>query len=529
MRATGYVLLLLASIATGPARACDGGRVFADLNHSGGLDAGEPGIVGVMISDGWRIVISQVDGSYVLPRVDGRRRFVIKPAGYAFPSGVEGLPEFYERGPSPNVAGPTAAATACHDFPLLPDATPRAALELLVFADPQPKTLLDVDYYARDIVTPILTQAGTRPAADLGLTLGDVVHDNPSLYPDINRVTAKLAVPWLHAAGNHDVDAAAGSDEQSLLSFAQAYGPDTFAWEETQATIVVLDDVIFRPGATPGYVGGLREDQFEFLQAYLAQADRSRLLVIAAHIPLFDPEPGIETFRKADRWRLFALLRDYPKVLLLSAHGHVQRHYFHDADDGWAGPEPLHEYNVGAACGAYWSGVRDAQGIPDTTMSDGTPNGYARVRIQRDGRYALRWFAARDPDNAGLALYAPRVLRRGAYPGFGVFANVFMGHAGSVVEYRVDGGDWSPMQRIAGSDPRVLAENIADADADALRGYDRLPEATPSTHLWRGTLPTDLALGEHRVEVRSSDPWRGELQATTRYQLVEPTSLPRPR
>jgi hypothetical protein len=79
------------------------------------------------------------------------------------------------------------------------------------------------------------------------------------------------------------------------------------------------------------------------------------------------------------------------------------------------------------------------------------------------------------------------------------------------------------MRKVSQPDPNLLAENARDDEADALRGYDRSPEAEPSSHLWRGALPTDLAVGEHVVEVREFDRWRGEQRATTRYRL-EPAS-----
>src|SRR3546814_5835570 len=107
-------------------------------------------------------------------------------------------------------------------------------------------------------------------------------------------------------------------------------------------------------------------------------------------------------------------------------------------------------------------------------------------------------------------LHAPKVLRAGAYPAWGVYANVFMGRDDTRVEYRVDGGDWMPMRRVSQPDPRLLVENMRDDLAETLRGYDRSPEAKPSPHLWRGALPTDLAAGEHRVEVRAFDAWQGE-------------------
>jgi hypothetical protein len=89
------------------------------------------------------------------------------------------------------------------------------------------------------------------------------------------------------------------------------------------------------------------------------------------------------------------------------------------------------------------------------------------------------------------------------------------------VEFRVAGGDWQPMQRVSRPDPWLMAENRRDDEASALRGFDRAPEAAPSTHLWRGALPTDLAAGEHRIEVRTQDRWRGELRAEAGYRLEE--------
>ncbi len=197
--------------------------------------------------------------------------------------------------------------------------------------------------------------------------------------------------------------------------------------------------------------------------------------MIGVHIPFF--EEGARGFRPADRERLFALLRGFPHVLLLSGHTHTQRHWYHDAATGWHGTQPLHEYNVGAACGAYWSGVKDAAGIPDSTMADGTPNGHARLRVQKGGEYTLSWHAARAKDDSGIGLHAPKVLRRGAYPAWGVYANVHMGEADTRVEYRVDGGEWKAMKRVEQPDPSLLVENMRDDLADALRGYDRSPEA----------------------------------------------------
>lgn len=526
MRAS-LTVLLLACLAV-PAHAlpppCSSGVVFEDRNGNGVRDAGEPGIPGIKVSDGVQLVTTGADGGYDVPYEDGRTLFVVKPAGYDVSVRPDGMPDFwhnrqYHKGPALKYGGTPQRQPGCRHFGLRPrgEATTAGEFEALLLADSQTASVQDVDYYWRDIVQPLVG----KHSASLGLTLGDIVNDDLALYPEMLRTTMSLQVPWLFIPGNHDLDFDAASDADSLRTFRHHLGPDTFAWEEDAVTFIGLDDIIYRPGESPSYLGGLREDQFAFLQAYLPTVRRDRLLVIGVHIPFF--EEGARGFRPEDRERLFALLSDFPHVLLLSGHTHAQRHWYHDAATGWHGTQPLHEYNVGAACGAYWSGVKDAAGIPDSTMADGTPNGHARLRVRKGGEYTLSWHAARAKDDSGIGLHAPKVLRKGAYPAWGVYANVYMGEADTRVEYRVDGGEWKAMKRVEQPDPSLLVENMRDDLADALRGYDRSPEAEPSHHLWRGALPTDLAEGEHRVEVRAFDRWRGETTAHTSYRLQTAT------
>lgn len=409
-----------------------------------------------------------------------------------------------------------ASGTGCIAYQRVARTSGGEETRVLVFGDPQVKSARDVDYFRRDIIAPLVG----KHDATLGITLGDLVDDVPALLPEVKAATASLGIPWLHAPGNHDVDPGATSDADSLGIFHRTIGPDTYARQTALANIAVLDDVVAMPGHKPAYIGGLREEQFAFLERWLPTLAKDRLLVLAMHIHLFD-EVGKDSFRDADRERLFALLKSFPHVLVLTAHSHTQRHVFHGADTGWHGANPLHEYNVGTACGSYWSGAADAQGIPAATMADGTPNGYALLTVKQGGKYALAWHNARDAADLQIGLHAPKVLRRGAYPAWGVFANVYMGLDDTRVEFRVDGGEWMPMKKVLMPDPALVAENARDDASEVLRGYDRSPEAELSPHLWRGALPTKLAAGEHVVEVRAFDRWRGETRATTTYRLEE--------
>ena len=81
-------LLLATAVATtlaSPAGADTArGTVFEDRNGNGRLDAGEPGIEGVRVSDGLDVVTTDADGQYdgaelqtlVTPLLDGRADFV---------------------------------------------------------------------------------------------------------------------------------------------------------------------------------------------------------------------------------------------------------------------------------------------------------------------------------------------------------------------------------------------------------------------------------------------------------------------
>jgi len=523
LRASWLCCLLLSTAPAWAAGTTVSGKVYQERDGKPGRGATDPGLGGVQVSNGRDIVRTAADGSYRLDVADGDTVFVVKPDGYRFPVAANGLPSYWRHylpagSPALKYKGIAATSTpaGAYDFALVPDRRDaRKGFEMLVFADSQTGNAREVGYYEQASIAPLVG----RTKARLGTTLGDVVNDDLSLYPLLNKATAQLGVPWFHVPGNHDLDFDASDDAHSLHSWRAVYGPDTYAVEEGGASLLFLDDVVYDPTAQPAYVGGLREDQFTFLQAYLKTLRRDRLLVLGMHIPLFDAAPGRETFRHADRQRLFKLLQGFSNVLVLSGHSHTQQHYYHGAAEGWHGEHPLHEYNVGANCGAFWSGVTAADGAPVATMSDGTPRGYALLDVAGNGSYTLQYRVSGAPASEQIGLHAPKVLRQGAYPAWGIFANVYMGEDNTRVEYRVDGGAWQAMKQVHQADPRLSVENAADDTAKALRSRDRSPEATPSPHLWRGALPTGLAVGEHKVEVRATQPDGSVYSAQTRYEL----------
>jgi hypothetical protein len=500
--------LALGCLAAAPAATIHG-VVFDDRNGNGVRDPGEPGVPEVAVSNGTEVVVSDAQGGYELTAADDGTIFVIKPRGWRPPVDAQNLPQFYRR------LVPGAAWPATVDFPLQ-RSEEADAFRAIVFTDPQPATPEDVDYFKRTVIA---SAAGSRDAA-FGVTLGDIVSDRLDLLAPLNAAVARLGLPWYNLNGNHDLNLDAPDDRHATAGFEAVYGPSTYAFHHGHVLFVALNDVRFLGG--PRYIGGLRADQFAFLENLLRVTPRDELVVLMMHIPWFYPNPSnAETFRAADRARLFALLKDRPNNFWISGHTHYQRHVFYGPADGWQGAQPLHEYNVAAASGSFWGGPPDASGIPIATMWDGTPHGYAILSFNGVAAPVADYRPAREPADHQVGLYAPAVAAvHQGYVSF--FANVFNGHDGWKVEARLDGRAWGDLRRVIEWDPAYAKLYLAqDTLAVPLPGR-RLPDPTVSYHLWRGYLPADLPLGTHRIQVRATDPSGRSFTAEREVRIMEP-------
>jgi hypothetical protein len=498
--------MLAAAALVAAARLCAAtGYVFDDRNGDGLRGPGEPGIASVAVSDGVAVAVTDASGFYRLPDRAGARVFVIKPRGWVPPLGGDNLPHFYARAGD----GPQSC-----DFPLRRRAEPDD-LRALVLTDPQPASDAEAGYLARGLVA----RLGRPSDIAFGVTLGDIVYDRPDLFGRVNAVLARVGVPWYSVPGNHDIALGTPDEGAAIAPFESVYGPSTYAFHAGPALFVALDDV--RPQGGPRYVGGLRPDQLEFLSNVLRTAPADEWVVLMMHIPLFLPAPDSpETFRSPDRLRLFAILADRRHVLILSGHTHYQRHVMHGPADGWTGRDPLHEYNVAAACGGFWGGSPGPDGVPISTMADGTPPGYAVLGF-KGGAASLDYFPSLLPASRQMEVHAPvAVAPHQGYVQF--YANVFNGHDGWAVEARVDDRAWGPMVRTLGWDPAYADAYLAQDREARPPSHPRLPAPVVCYHLWRGVLPADLAVGRHTLQVRARGPG-GEAFASERtVDVVRP-------
>ena len=185
------------------------GIVYESRSGAQTSQAGDPGLPGVLVSNGREVVRTGADGAYSLPAEDGAAIFVIKPSGYAVPlDETTRLPRFsyiYQPDGTPPSLDllypglkPTGPLPASVDFGLIKAAEPKR-FDAVLFADPQPESQAEIDFIREDIANSLI---GTEAA--FGITAGDIMFDDLSLYGRYNRIIGQIGIPWWNIGGNHD-------------------------------------------------------------------------------------------------------------------------------------------------------------------------------------------------------------------------------------------------------------------------------------------------------------------------------------
>ena len=504
------------------------GQVFLDSNKNGSLDAAERGIAGVRVSNGLDVVTTNDEGRYTLPVDEQSIIFITKPRDYAIPVNAHMLPQFYYiHQPAGSPAGmryegiaPTGPLPEQINFALI-ERQESAQFEAILFADPQPQTQRELDYIRDDVVAELIdTQAA------FGITLGDILYDDLSMFPRYNALIAQIGIPWYNVPGNHELNFEADSDEYSLETFKKFFGPPYYAFEYADALFVVLDNIDYQgngkadPGdvrGNGGYEARISKRQLRWLEKELEFVDKDRLVFVATHAPL-----GSEVTSSAtdNRRGLFQLLSGRPNLYSVAGHTHTNNHLYFGEEDGFDGPGTFHHHVLATVSGSWWSGPFDERGIAISDQRDGTPNGYhilevdstdLVVRYKGAGKPADQQMRIRfDVTHHQLEANGMRDFRAGQLldgrmsqdelAAASIMVNLFDGGPKSQVSYRVNDGVYRPLERNLRKDPYMLEQFVRHAS-----DKKSFVQATVSTHLFEADLDADLPPGVHTVTVRAAD------------------------
>ncbi len=525
------------------------GFVFHDANLDGKHNSSEKGIPQIAVSNGIDVVLTDNTGRYQLPVSDDTILFVIKPRDWKPLTDALNLPKVYyihkpKGSPILKFAGslPTGALPESVDFALYP-VKESDYFKVLVFADPQPYNEQEVEYFEKDIlneIVPIQSDGANNQNPSIsgenktfitdeflfGLTLGDIVGENPALFHPLNYAISQLGLMWFNIPGNHDVNYDAKTDRYSDETWESIYGPPSYAFQFGQVHFIALDNTIYPPVSNSGYPydGGLNENQLLFVENYLRHVPSDELVVILFHIPLFDEPYRVESFIKEDRRRLFELLKNHPHTFSLSGHTHTQNHYFFTKEDGWMQEKPHHHYNVGTASGSWWKGELDENSLPDSTMRDGTPNGYT-IFIFDGNKYSYDYKVANAPASYQMRIHVPNTVRRAPTDISNeiISVNFFNGSSKARVDWHLSGtsGKWAPMKQIQTIDPDYNFTRLTREMSHNPKPGRTLPFPTFSTHLWAAPLPSDLAPGSYTIEVRVTDLFGRIFKDQSDYEIIE--------
>ncbi|MET0342123.1 MAG: calcineurin-like phosphoesterase family protein [Polyangiales bacterium] len=387
------------------------GFVFDDVNRDGKRQPSEHGVAGVAVSNGEDVVRTDSRGHYTLmirKQLGGTTVFITKPAAYEVPLDRQNLPQFFyhhlpEGSPKLRFGGlaPTGPLPKAVNFPLS-HAGVKDAFRIVVSGDTQPYSNNEVGY-VRDTLA---EELAALDADEIELTLieGDVMGDDLGLFPRFKEVMRISGAPLYLVPGNHDLDLDAKDDTHSLDTFKREFGPSYYSFDVGKVHFVVLDDMKYPckpdednadgkhpfcgdPVRSPTYNGVISERQLAWLANDVAEVPSDRLIVLNQHIPLVSYIDQGSAQHQVDNVRLLYQLLAERQVLSFAGHTHtLEQMRPGDLFSGWntalttpIGATPFHQIIAGAACGGWWSGDFDADGVPMAWDKLGSPRGYLVV------------------------------------------------------------------------------------------------------------------------------------------------------
>lgn len=473
----------------------------------------------VVVSDGIQCVRTMFDGSFYMISETANVKFVhvSTPSGYK-PQVVNGIPKFYK---AKTDITPVAGVYDFGDFVLTAMSHPDN-VTLLVTADPQPRknnwTLDKIAYRSlhacADLYEELYDVSRSISGREVyGICLGDIIHEDMSLYAQYNDALATLEYPTYNVIGNHDNNPAAANDDAAAADFESYYGPRNYSFNLSGIHFVVLDNLIMKDngeGDLTAYDQGLTDGVWAWLQADMAYIPTSTKICVCTHSPMFKQLKGSERTNTAyhagtrsdkdgGAYGYGDLFDKYSEVHAWAGHTHVGFNYIYPGNHRH---KRVQVHNLARSTGELWT---------NDYLAAGTPRGFTVVEIDNgdikwkfhpvtrqrgsfqgvstgycaDGAPAYYW---RDWEyngsgvavmkNGGGALtedYQLHAYPRGSYGDNYVYANVFLWDENwDLPVWTPDGGAPVTMTRINTADNHEVigdVENIYDMADTEFRSW----------------------------------------------------------
>lgn len=405
------------------------------------------GIAGVVISDGYNVVMTDKKGKYEFePNALATNVFVATPAGYAF-TNENNIARHYRAMSDPAIAKVV-------DFDLVKLDKDDNEHQFIIWADPQVKNAKDVEKMMNESVPDVKKFVAAAGSDTLlhGITVGDIVWDEHALFADYDRAVGQMGIPFFQCLGNHDMDYNKGGDETSDATFQKTYGPTYYSFNRGKAHYVVMDNVRYL-GKDREYDGFFQQHQLDWLKKDLAFVDKDQLVILCVHIPVHSGTKN--------NTALYEILGDR-NVHIMSGHTHYHNNVIRGT---------VYEHNHGTVCGAWWTGP---------ICGDGTPCGYGIYKVKGN---ELEWHYQSTGENADhqMKIFAPRSGEQH------VQVNIWNYDPAWKTEYWIDGENKGALEQFTGFDPLAYA-TLLGPDLPKPRGF---AEPRKTEHMFRALLPVN--------------------------------------
>ena len=350
---------------------------------------GQP-IEGAVVSDGLLTTVTDKNGHYFLDSnlADAKFIWVSIPSGYKAPSDANGLPQFFhcisaqERNKGEVVA----------DFTFNPIVGDANRYTMLIGADLQPRAKTSnydrIAFHSLDVAEDLYrdmreTTASITDRDVYGMILGDIVHENMSLFPNYVAGVKSMGLQMFNVIGNHDHDYSAATDVEAARKFEEYFGPSYYSFNIGKQHFVILDNIIMAVAdgkvQKDGYSYGLTDREWQWLQNDLKYVAKSTTIMVASHNPLFKKDSANTEFQnQSEHGSDYAnLLKQYSKVHAWAGHTHRSFNYVYPSYNTL---KNIEVHTLARSTGELWTNEYNAYG---------TPRGYTVVEVDGDN---ISWY-----------------------------------------------------------------------------------------------------------------------------------------
>ena len=442
------------------------------------VEASGKGISGVVVNDGVHFVQTDARGEWSLSTDTTVSKFVTisTPANYCLPQ-QEGLADgFYVS------VGKLAADRCRHDFVLEKRKKTSPNFFFIAVSDPQVRNEREMKRWRQEAVVDIVETIDSLKSLRevVGVTLGDLVFDNMSLYPEYKASLKHTGATFFQCIGNHDHDLRyqslhnmnSGTPVYAEQEYHRFFGPTDYSFNMGKVHFVTLKNLNYVGGKS--YVESLTGQQIAWLKNDLRYVPKGSLVILNMHAAGWNRVAADGNIRNAAE--LKEVLKDY--------NVHVFCGHTHYCQNNEVAPN-LYEHNIGAACGAWWSGW---------VNQCGAPNGYMVVDVTGD---TLKWHykATRRAFSYQFHLYNKgSFLTQSSF----IVANVWDWDSACRVVWYQDGKPMGDMEQFTDADETIASQKKNRASA------------VKTAHLFRA-LPAD---GAKEVKVEFTNRF-GEVYSQT--------------